>query len=84
MIPADLLDLLCCPVTRKRLLPADGELLRRLNARLDTPETGLRNAAGERITTPLEGALVSEDGTIIYPVRDGIPVLLADEAIQVE
>jgi uncharacterized protein YbaR (Trm112 family) len=32
----------------------------------------------------LEGALVREDGKMAYPIRDGIPVLLAEEILPVK
>ena len=65
MIAPDLLELLRCPVTRQKLVAADARQLARLNA-----------SAGER--EPLSAALVRADGSAAYPVRDGIPVLLAD------
>lgn len=37
-----------------------------------------------RLPVPLDAALVREDGAMVYPIRDGIPVLLPDEAIPVD
>lgn len=76
---ADLLEILRCPVTRQRLAPADPGQLARLNALISAG--GLRNAAGEPVTSPLEAALVRADGAAAYPVRDGIPVLLTEESV---
>ncbi len=36
-----------------------------------------------RLPVPLDAALVREDGAVAYPIRDGIPVLLPEEAIVV-
>ena len=41
----------------------------------------VETVGGTRVEEPLEAALVREDGTLLYPIRDGIPVLLADEGI---
>ncbi len=32
--------------------------------------------------TPFDGALVTTDGARAYPVRDGVPVLIAGEALR--
>ena len=39
----------------------------------------------ERKKTPTIGneALIREDGKILYPIRDGIPLLVASEAISI-
>lgn len=37
-----------------------------------------------RLPVPLDAALVREDGTALYPIRDGIPVLLPDAAIALD
>lgn len=78
-IATDLLELLRCPDARTPLREADGELVARLNAAIQAGT--LRNKAGEPVKEPLHGGLVREDGAILYPVRDDIPVMLVDEGI---
>ncbi|WP_405241179.1 Trm112 family protein [Lentisalinibacter salinarum] len=74
-----LLEILCCPVTHKSLHPATPDMLERLNAAVS--EGRLLRHAGSPVERRLEEALVTEDDRIAYPVEDGIPVLLEDEAI---
>jgi len=58
-----------------------------LLALLRCPETGqgLRLATAEDLAdfpvAPPEGGFVTADGGRLYPVRDGLPHLVADEAI---
>ena len=58
---------------------ADDALLSLLNKAIAAGT--LKNAAGENISEPLTEALVNEAGSRAYVVRDGIPVLLSDEAV---
>ena len=82
MIDKDLLDILVCPENRTRLELADDALVEKLNRAISAG--GVQNRAGEPVAEPVEGGLVREDGTLLYPIRDGIPVLLIDEAIPLE
>ncbi|MHC4814989.1 MAG: Trm112 family protein [Planctomycetota bacterium] len=75
----DFLKILVCPKTRKPLREASSDELGRVNQAIQAGQA--QNAAGETVETPLESGLVPEEGNVIYPVRDGIPVLLTQEAI---
>ena len=82
MIDKDLLKILVCPENRTPLRLADESLLDRLNRAVAAGM--LKNRVGQPVQSPLEGGLVREDGTLFYPIIDGIPVLLLDEAIPLE
>lgn len=74
-----LLDLLVCPVTRQPLSILDRAGLDALNEAIDAG-TVLR-ADGGRQAGRLGEALVTRDRKHVYRIDDGIPVLLAEEAI---
>lgn len=77
-----LLAILCCPVSHQPLSLAKRDLLKRLNAAIEAGE--LRNRDGNPLPAALDEALVTDDGKRLYPVKDGIPVLLEGESISVD
>lgn len=77
-----LLSILCCPVTHKGLILARGELLKTVNKAIGCGQ--LQNRAGQILPEALQEALVTDDGKILYPVNDGIPVLLEGESVALE
>lgn len=74
-----LLDLLVCPATRQPLSLLDGRALEALNATIAAGD--LARADGTPQGEPLREALITRDRKTVYRVDDGIPVLLAEEAI---
>ena len=76
------LDMLVCPKTHKPLREATPEELARVNQAIQAGHA--RNDAGTAVEEPLESGLVPEEGNVIYPVRDGIPVLTTSEGIALE
>jgi uncharacterized protein YbaR (Trm112 family) len=74
-----LLDILCCPVSKQPLALLNGGELAALNQAI---AGGLvKRADGERQVATLREGLITRDHRTVYRVDDGIPVLLAEEAI---
>ena len=65
-----------------RLSALKKDQLQRLNAAIEAGT--LTNREGKQPTQPLTEALVTDDGKRVYPVVDGIPVLLEGESIAME
>jgi uncharacterized protein len=82
VIRNELLEILVCPENHTRLHRADADLLRRANEAVAAGR--LRSRSGARVEDRLDDGLVREDGALLYAVRDGIPVMLVDEAIPLD
>ncbi|WP_395771880.1 Trm112 family protein [Arenimonas sp.] len=74
-----LLDILCCPASKQSLLLLSSDQLDRMNAAISAG-TALQ-LDGQPVHTALKQALITRDGKLLYRIDDGIPVLLAEEAI---
>jgi uncharacterized protein YbaR (Trm112 family) len=74
-----LLDIICCPMTKVPLQLLDGERLSLLNTAISAGK--IKNHSAETIGESLSEALVTRNGHTVYPVRDGIPILLEEESI---
>ena len=79
-VSPELLEILVCPETKQPVAPASDEVLEKVNAEIRAGR--LRNRGGETVAEPISEALVREDGKILYPVDDGIPVMLIEESIE--
>ena len=77
-----LLEILVCPQTKQPVKVAGADLLERVNQAVAAGT--LKNRGGETVRDPISEGLVREDGRVLYPVRDDIPVMLLDEAIPLE
>lgn len=77
-----LLTILRCPVSHKGLSVLKKDSLEQINTAIRSGE--LVNHDGVKLGEPLDEALVTDDGKRVYPVADGIPVLLEGESISME
>lgn len=77
-----LLAILNCPITHKGLGVARPATLQSVNAAIAAGK--LCNCEGRILSEPLDEALLTDDGKVLYPVTDGIPVLLEGESINME
>ena len=80
-VAPDLVEILICPETKQPVRLLDAAALAKLNERIRSGQ--LRNRGGAEVKQELVEALVREDGRIVYPVDDGIPVMLIDESIEI-
>ena len=76
----DLIALIRCPVTKSPLTAASASLIEQLNLQIDAGS--LVNRIGQTIDAKLDSGFVNEDRSLLLPVRGGIVILIADQAIE--
>ena len=82
MIDQELLDILVCPETKQPVRLADQDLLKLLNEAIEAGDVADRG--GNAVQSKIEEGLVREDGLLLYPIRDDIPIMLIDAAVPLD
>ena len=72
-----LLEILCCPVSKTPLTVLGSQKLDKLNIAIESGDA--LYVGGEKVIDPLQEGLITEDGKVIYPVQDDIPILLEEK-----
>lgn len=80
VIHDELLAILACPETKQPLALADDALVEKLNAAI--AGGALQDVGGGAVTEPVEGALLREDGEVLYLVRHKIPICMVDNGVR--
>ena len=81
MIASDLLAILCCPETKQNIRLLEPRLVEKLNQRIEKGE--LKTKGGQSVAEKIDGGLLRNDETVVYPIRDQIPIMLIEEGIVV-
>ena len=76
---AELIHLIRCPVTKSDLTLAPDSMIEELNRRIESGK--VVNRVGQTISEKLDGGFVNADQSLLLPVRGGIVILIADQAI---
>lgn len=79
MIDSQLLAVLRCPETRLPLREAGADEVARINQKISAG--AVQNRGGKPVSEAIQGALVRQDDKVFYPVRNSIPIMIAEEAI---
>ena len=81
MINEELLAILVCPRDHSPLSVAGDQMVARVNRAIAAGR--IKNQAGRPVEQPIAGGLLRADRHSLYPIHDGIPLLVPDEAISV-
>lgn len=79
MINEEFVDFLVCPLTKQTLNIADNALSLKLNQAIESKS--LKNNSGQLVTEKIDTLLIREDKQLAYIVRNNIPVMIVEEAI---
>ncbi len=74
-----LLEILCCPVSRRPLRLMRQDQLTWLNG--EVARGSVLDVQGRPVAEPLQSGLITDDAKVVYRVEDDIPVLLPEDGI---
>tara|TARA_B100000686_G_scaffold187_1_gene217 strand:+ start:89 stop:355 length:267 start_codon:yes stop_codon:yes gene_type:complete len=78
-IDRQLLEILCCPVSKQSLRTLSAAQLEQINQKITGGD--ITNAGNEIVTEALAEGLITQNGQRIYRIDDNIPVMLENESI---
>ena len=81
MLTEEVLELLQCPLTGKKLSFASDQMILRVNEAIANGNA--RDRLEQKVSQKIDGGLVAEEEAWIYPIREEIPTLVVEEAIDI-
>ena len=77
-----LLEILVCPISKQPVFVLSQTRLDKLNALIESGE--INSLDGEQVKTPLTQALITKNEKTLYPVEEGVPIMLESKGIGTE
>ena len=81
MLTEEVLELLQCPLTGKNLSLASDQMILRVNEAIANGNA--RDRIEQKVSQKIDGGLVTDEGVWLYPIREEIPTLVVEEAIDI-
>jgi len=78
----ELLSIICCPISKQSLSFVTRDTLDELNKAIN--KGLIKNNEGDALNENITDALITDNGMIIYPIKDDIPVLLENKSIHLD
>ena len=78
-IDRQLLEILCCPVSKQSLRMLTADQLEQINHQIASG--AVTNAGDDKVTSTLTEGLITQNHQRIYRIDDNIPVMLENESI---
>lgn len=79
MVDPELIKILVCPESKAPVELVADDVVAKVNAAIEGGS--LKNRAGAVVTEKIDGGLLREDKSYLYPIREDIPIMLIDEGI---
>ena len=81
-IDPTLLAILCCPETKQPVSLLDDDTLTKINRHIG--EGQVKNKGGHVVKELIDGGLLRADQSLMYPIREHIPIMLIEEGITMD
>jgi uncharacterized protein YbaR (Trm112 family) len=82
VISEEFLRLLRCPISQTKLTLAEEALVARVNEGVAAGRVATR--VGQPLSEPIDGGLLNQDRSWLFPIYHGIPTLMPDSAIALD
>jgi uncharacterized protein YbaR (Trm112 family) len=81
LLSDEIIKILCCPKTKLPLKLLDQSAIDKINKEIENGE--LKYFTGDTVHDKIDGGFLRIDGKLLFPIKNEIPVLIMDEAIDI-